>query len=49
MSVRTPSGAPVHEPSENSPDLPALLGEAALEEWDRIDEAVAWRHLQRDE
>lgn len=34
------------EPSEDAADLPALLSEAALEDWNRADEDEAWSHLQ---
>jgi hypothetical protein len=35
------------EPAEEeAANLPALLSEAALEDWSRLEEEEAWRHLQ---
>ncbi len=34
------------EPAEEAANLPALLSEAALEDWNRPEEEQAWRHLQ---
>lgn len=34
------------EPAEEAVNVPALLSEAALEDWNRPEEDEAWRHLQ---
>ena len=34
------------EPAEEASNLPALLSEAALEDWNRPEEDEAWSHLQ---
>ena len=34
------------EPAEDAANLPALLSEAALQDWTRAEEEAAWRHLQ---
>jgi hypothetical protein len=34
------------EPAEEAENLPALLSEAALSDWNRPEEDQAWSHLQ---
>lgn len=34
------------EPADEAANLPALLSEPALEDWNRPEEDRAWRHLQ---
>lgn len=34
------------EPADEAANLPALLSESALEDWNRPEEDEAWRHLQ---
>jgi len=36
------------EPAEESSIATALLSEAALEDWNRPEEAEAWSHLQQE-
>ncbi|MBI4545261.1 MAG: hypothetical protein HY703_08705 [Gemmatimonadetes bacterium] len=36
------------EPAEESGTVPALLSEAALDDWNRPEEDEAWSHLQRE-
>ena len=49
VSVQNPRRALLtilDEPAEESANLPALLSELALEDWNRPEEEDAWRHLQ---
>jgi hypothetical protein len=36
----------LEEPAEDAANLPALLSEAALADWNRAEEDEAWSHLQ---